>query len=165
MKRGSNQHQVKWKGLKKTTWKTIILIFFLLALPLYGLRQARVAQVDKERNPKIVYAVIEPTPIPYKEPELASLRDQEKAIAIIKKTWRKDWKTGVILARCESGLREDIIGKMTHDIGYFQINPIHGFTDEQMQNGVANSSFAYVIYQEQYLEPWESSRECWEGKI
>jgi hypothetical protein len=95
----------------------------------------------------------------YKQPTI-DLQGKDKAIYIIRKIWRKDWKVGVAIASCESGFREKVIG-VTHDVGYFQINPIHGFSDEEMQNGLANVGFAYSLYKEQGTTPWNSSKSCW----
>jgi hypothetical protein len=38
---------------------------------------------------------------------LADLPERAKNIAVIKRIWRKDWKIGVAIATCESGLRAE----------------------------------------------------------
>jgi len=99
----------------------------------------------------------------YKEPEYAGASAEKRAVEIIKTAWRKDWKVGVELARCESGFSEDIVNSI-HAVGYFQIYN-HGWSDKDMQNGVANANYAYTLYKEQGLQPWVSSKSCWEKKI
>jgi hypothetical protein len=156
---GTNQFRTKpkYKFWNNVFW-AIVFIIGVSGMGYY----ARNNQIQVTAA-TIVY--IKPTPIPYLKPELAGLEEQERAIAIIKKTWRKEWEVGVALAICESGFQEKIIGKVTHDVGYFQVNPIHGWSDEEMQNGVSNASYAYTLFKEQGLIPWNSSKGCWESEI
>lgn len=75
------------------------------------------------------------------------------------------------IARCESTLRQhnDIGGPIenpvTHDIGLFQINPIH--FNEFAKLGISiytvegNIKAARVLFDQSHLGPWRSSLKCW----
>ena len=157
---------MKIYGLRGDTCLTLLWIFLLL-IPvvvfgrLYKLQENRTilyqnrAYANEQKIKELTT---------YKQPELGDVNEQKKARIIIQKVWRQDAKIGIILSVCESGLREKVISR-THDVGYFQISPVHGFTDSDMSNGVANAGYAYALYKEQSFGPWEASRECWEGKI
>jgi hypothetical protein len=78
----------------------------------------------------------------------------------------------VRVAACESGLRhftpegEVVIGKITPDVGVFQINPIHHRTMVSQgldpKNLVHNLAYAAVLIRERpNLNHWNSSRHCW----
>ncbi len=143
--------------------KTIKFSFFLTVLLI------AVALIPKAYAPKAI--AINPlfikeihTPEPYKEP-IVYENGIDKATFIIKKTWRTDYKIGLILARCESGFREQIVNSIKAT-GYFQINaPVHNVPVSDMQNGWANASFAYILFKEQGFTPWLSSKSCWKDKI
>lgn len=149
-----NNHYEKPKYVKSVMW----LLVLMLVVSFLGY-QSRISEKKANQLAKTVFALTT-----YKQPELAGVTEQNRARAIIKKIWGKDARTGITIAVCESGLREKVIG-ITYDVGYFQVSPIHGFTDEDMQNGVANASYAYTLYKEQSFQPWKSSRSCWESKI
>lgn len=101
----------------------------------------------------------------YKQLELGSVSEQQKARIIIAKVWRGDAKVGIILAVCESGLREKVVNSIGAT-GYFQINaPVHNVPINEMRNGYANAGYAYALYKEQGLTPWVSSKNCWGERI
>ncbi len=150
--------------LKKKTKKLIALILlFLLPVVVFS-HQAAVAEKNRINNPRIVYAKVLVN-TPYIEPPLTNLEEQDKNTAIIKKIWRKDWRIGLALARCESGLRTEAVNLRTKDYGLFQISQIHSLDKGDLLNPVANTSFAYILFQEQKLQPWISSKSCWKEKI
>ncbi len=105
----------------------------------------------------------------YEEPKLAELSERENSVRIIKKIWGRDWKTGVVIATCESGLRANAFnGHNTNgswDAGLFQINSIHGWSKEELMNPIANAGIAYTKFVAQGTNPWYSSQSCWEGKL
>ncbi len=152
-------------GLHKKTYKTL---FFLLALIVFISILGYKAKLQQNLTHKYLTQSINQAQElkrlkTYTKPTI-DVNGVDRAVYIIKKIWRKDWQLGVAIAGCESGFREKVIG-VTHDVGYFQINPIHGFTDEEMQNGIANAGFAYSLWKEQGLTPWYSSKSCWKDKI
>lgn len=75
------------------------------------------------------------------------------------------------IARCESSLRQynevggPIENPVTHDIGAFQINPIH--FNEFAKLGISiytlegNIKAARVLFDQSHLAPWRSSLTCW----
>ncbi len=85
--------------------------------------------------------------------------------ALIQQIWGEDWELGVAIAVCESELRADAVntgnpdGSM--DVGLFQINSIHGRSPAELRDPLANTRFAYSLFQTQGTAPWESSRSCW----
>jgi hypothetical protein len=168
---GSNQHKRHIRriaGLKVKTWLTIIiivLVLFILTVPMYLSEQYNRKINMFDRGLK-VYAE---TRREYKAPPLADETTQEAMIGVIKKVWRKDWKIGVALARCESGLRPDAVNRYNRngsvDVGLLQVNSVHGISEKDLLNPYANAGYAYAIYNEQGTGPWFSSRKCWEGNV
>jgi hypothetical protein len=77
------------------------------------------------------------------------------------------------IADCESGGRQfDANGNVIHgivhyaDTGKFQINvSVHGERAEMLGYDLntleGNTGFANILYQEQGLKPWKSSKACW----
>lgn len=75
------------------------------------------------------------------------------------------------IARCESTIRQHnevggpIENPVTHDIGIFQINPIH--FNEFAKLGISiytvdgNIQAARVLFDQSHLAPWRSSLKCW----
>ena len=169
MKNLLKPHYKKMKiyGLRGDTCLTLLWIFLLL-IPvvvfgrLYKLQENRTAHYFNKAYAQ-EQKIKELTS--YKQPELGNVSEQKKARAIIKKVWRNDYQVGIVLAVCESGLREKVVNSIGAT-GYFQINaPVHNVPISEMQSGFANAGYAYALYKEQNLGPWESSRECWEGRI
>lgn len=163
--KGSNQFRTKSRG----TWKIWTLGYILAVLLIMAF-----AQYYKNEGMAIAYAeapIISPLGSPIVEPEViqetGTARDE--AIAIIKKVWRHDWKLGVALASCESGLRVTAINDSntngSTDTGLFQVNSIHGISREDLLNGYANAGYAYALYKEQGTNPWYSSEKCWKERI
>ena len=169
MKNLLKPHYKKMKiyGLRGDTCLTLLWIFLLL-IPvivfgrLYKLQENRTAHYfDKgyTQEQKIKELTT------YKQPELGNVSEQQKARAIIRKVWRNDYRVGIVLAVCESGLREKVVNSIGAT-GYFQINaPVHNVPIEEMRNGFANAGYAYALYNEQGLTPWVSSESCWGDKI
>lgn len=168
--RGTNGHKKhihRIGGLKPSTWKTINLICLPLIIPFLN---AAVSYVPKTHfispipmNAYVVYAE------GYKKPEVAAVSEREKNIGVIRAIWRRDWKVGVALARCESGLRSNAINLHnvdgSTDTGLFQVNSVHGIDKDTLLNPYANAGYAYSLYKEQGLNPWSSSSSCWKENI
>ncbi len=153
---------MKLRHHRKRVWASIIILTELaLIAGLLGFwHKQRVVQAEAVG---IHQGLLEAN-LKYEEPTV-SLEGKERAYEIIKKTWRNDWRVGVVLARCESGFREKVVNSIGAT-GYFQVNaPVHGLPIEDMQNGYANSSFSYVLYLEQGLTPWVSSESCWGDQL
>ena len=68
------------------------------------------------------------------------------------------------VARCESEFK-NVPGKLSDDFGPFQINYVHLGTLEELgldrTKVEDNIRFARKLYDEQGLQPWNSSRDCW----
>lgn len=166
-KKGSNQYQIKSRrilGLKRGTWLTILfilLVLFILGTPMYLAEHYNRALHRFAVNNK-VYA--QTTVREYKAPVLADESTQDQMIRVIKKVWRRDWETGVAIAKCESGLRPNAFNGSnkngTWDAGLFQVNTIHNISKEDLMNPYANAGYAYAIYKEQGVQPWYSSNKC-----
>lgn len=167
-RRGSNQHQMRHRrNLKPGTWLSILLIALFFALPVYlcylnGQMEKKFQMLDRAVS-KRVYAA------EYHEPEMADVSEREANIAIIKKIWTNDWKIGVAIASCESGLRASAVNRHNSngsiDVGLFQINSIHGYSETEMLDPIANAGVAYAKYVKQGTSPWYSSETCWEERL
>jgi hypothetical protein len=169
--RGSNQYKSnvhRFMGLKDSQLKDIARVTFpLIIMSVMGM------QIQSMRPATFV------SPIPmdsyvvyadeYKQPEESPAPEREAMIKVIKQIWRRDWKVGVAIASCESGL--DHTQKNVHntdhsiDYGLFEINSIHGMNPDDMMNAVANAGYAYSLYKEQGLNPWSSSSKCWKERL
>ena len=166
-----NRQKSSLFGLKKTTWRDISGILLAMSLIAYVGHQGKLHEQPHIISPLATnaYAMEDMVPLP-SIVEMAPLSEQENNIRIIKKIWGKDWHTGVEIAKCESGLNSQNDNKTlnkdgTYDIGLFMINSIHGWTEKEMKNAVANAGVAYSKFVTQGLDPWQSSKHCWEGKI
>lgn len=165
---GSNQFRMKHRrNLKPGTWLSILLIAMFFALPVYlcylnGQMDKKFAMLDRAVTTK-VYAT------EYKEPEMADLPEREANIAIIKKIWTTDWQIGVAIASCESGLRAGAVNRHNSngsiDVGLFQINSVHNYTEDEMLDPIANAGVAYAKYVKQGTNPWYSSESCWKERL
>jgi hypothetical protein len=104
-------------------------------------------------------------PAPTTTPQPAALSERDANIAIIRKVWGTDWQIGVAIADCESGLRADAVNRhntdRSIDVGLFEVNSVHGWSEQQMLSPVANAGYAYAIYRQQGTTPWLSSEGCW----
>ncbi len=93
--------------------------------------------------------------------------DPAQAIALVQQIWGDHWELGVAIADCESALQADAVhtgnADGSVDVGLFQINSIHGRSQEELRDPVANTRFAYRLFQAHGTAPWESSRSCWVG--
>lgn len=91
------------------------------------------------------------------------LPEKEANIALIKKIWGRDAELGLRIAKCESGYKTagTHVANKDHSVdqGVFSINSVHGMPE--MENAVANISYAYSMYLNQGTHPWDSSKECW----
>lgn len=169
--RGSNGYkkQERILGLKYRSFRDVtLLLFFILIVCVVGREFAELQPVEII-SPLPLRAYAMTSSAPYKEPEPATLSEQEANIQIIKKIWGRDWKTGVAIAKCESGLRSDAFNghntNGTFDAGLFQINQVHGWTKAQLLDPVANTGIAYAKFVEQGVAPWYSSAKCWRGEV
>lgn len=83
----------------------------------------------------------------------------------------KDYPVMKKIAQCESNNRqfyengEVVIGKITPDIGRWQINPIH--LPEARRKGIdvytakGNAKFARILYERNGTRDWRASKDCW----
>lgn len=170
LNRGTNQYQEK-RHFVNPKAQTNIIVISLLLLPviIFG-HEAAMNKPIELIDPRATRAYAMETEVSNEvEPELAPLSERENSIRIIKKVWKRDWKIGVAIATCESGLRSEAFnGKNndgTWDAGLFQINKIHGWSKEELMDAVANAGIAYSKFVDQGKQPWYSSQHCWEGKI
>lgn len=160
------QFEPRYLGLKKHNYLLLLLILVIIFIILIVGRAFKVQElktlhfaVKSEAYAKEIKDLKT-----YTKPSV-NLEGRDKAISIIKQIWRKDWKTGVAIARCESGYREKVVNSIGAT-GYFQIlAPVHNVSIEAMQEGYANTGFAYSLFVEQGLTPWVSSKECWSELI
>ncbi len=92
--------------------------------------------------------------------------DRPATLSLIRTIWGEHWQLGVAIAECESALQADAIHSAnadgSEDVGLFQINSIHGRSRDELRDPIANTRFAYSLFQAQSTAPWESSRLCWE---
>lgn len=105
----------------------------------------------------------------YQTPQLAPMTERQAMIRIIKKIWGSDWQTGLAISSCESGIdghrAPNGNTNGTLDVGLFRVNTVHGWTVEEMSDPIANAGYAYSIFKDQGLAPWESSKHCWINRI
>ncbi len=149
-------------GLHTKTWASIIILAELvLMVSVVGFS---VKQKEAYAQAQGAYNTFISHKLTYTEPTI-DYTQSDRAIRIIKNTWGKDYKVGLAIARCESGYREKVVNSIGAT-GFFQILvSVHNWTVQDMQNGVANASYAYTLYLKQGLNPWSASRDCWEGEI
>lgn len=93
---------------------------------------------------------------------------------LIVEAFPKD-KEMVAVAYCESSLEQyDKEGKVvenpkTHDIGVFQINPVHFQEAEKLGFDLStvsgNIGFAQWLLKTEGLNAWYSSAKCWTGNL
>lgn len=170
-KKGTNGHKKHVHSmtifgitLKRDSWVLIAIILLLLVLAALVILPHRWKdeQIARLQSGYKVYAQVPERE--YVEPPLADETTQEASIRVIKKVWRGDWKVGVLIAKCESGLRPNAFNghntNGTWDAGLFQVNTIHGIDKETLFNAYANAGYAYAIYNEQGVQPWYSSNRC-----
>ncbi len=161
---GSNQYRAKRKLSHKV--RVHLSVYVLLIIATFSAivcGKIRSHELDLMLHTQTIYAM---TPErPYVEPQLnpnESGRDQ--VIGLIKKVWGKDAQLGLAIARCESGYSptkphvSNTDGSV--DQGVFSINSVHQMPD--MENMVANISYAYSMYLTQGTTPWNPSKGCWE---
>ncbi len=93
--------------------------------------------------------------------------DHAHAVALIQQIWGAHGELGVAIAVCESALQAEAVHTGnpdgSEDVGLFQINSIHGRSRDELRDAVANTRFAYSLFQAYDTAPWESSRACWAG--
>ena len=149
-------------GLHTKTWASIILlaeIILMIAIVGFSTKQKEAyaeAQGQYKQLMAVRYSYIQPT---------LDVNQEARAVRLIKEVWGKDYNTGYWLARCESGFREKVVNSIGA-VGYFQIyTGAHPLSIADLQNGLANTSYAYKLFKEQGLNPWISSQSCWEGEI
>ena len=160
------KNQRRYLGLKRNTYLNVLALLALeLIIVIIGSNFKNQENLTaKYYNQTHAYAKEIKKLTTYKRPTI-DLKGKDRAVYIIQKVWRKDWKTGVALASCESGYREKVVNSIGAT-GYFQINtPVHNVPIEEMQNGWSNAGFALALFQEQGFTPWVSSKECWEKRI
>lgn len=156
----SNQYH---KGLRKATKDSINYLLYIMVVGVLTCLAINHYQFPQPPLVKPLAVRSFTSDYNYKEPTInsdASERDQVKGL--ISRIWGKDSWTGQNIARCESGFRPTATNHNTNgtvDQGVFQINSVHNMPS--MDNAVANISYAYVIYKQQGVNPWYSSRSCW----
>lgn len=159
--KGTNQYKKKERNV---LWYIPAYIAVIILLGIFSLliKKDTIEKVWAETP--IISPLAEPTPaiqLPTLNPNLT---EREQNMALIKKIWGRDAGIGLEIARCESGYRTKTPYRPntngTQDQGVFQINTVHNMTD--MENAVANISYAYTKFLEQGTNPWNSSKHCWE---
>src|SRR5581483_10632598 len=164
-RRGSNQFERKWK-----TERLNLLILLTFIVVLLCMIVGSLIRLSMEPKPLIsplgasfdfaqgvAYAeekIASPSAVPTLNPDIP---EREQNIDLIKKIWGQDKELGLAIARCESGYRTHATHQNTNstlDQGIFQINSVHGMPE--MENAVANISYAYGIYLKQGTNPWTS---------
>lgn len=158
--------------MKAKVKRDIYIIVNFTAIVLLAILYGRYEEAKKHTTiilpiPKI-YATeaSEPTPTP---PPQAVGSEREKAIDAIKRVWKHHANIGIAIASCESGLRAKAINRANRDgsvdVGLFQINSIHGFSEAELLDPITNASLAYVLFLRSHLSPWRASEKCWRSKI
>lgn len=146
--------------IKTKTWGDLILTVFWVTIALGALNHKEAKLI----SPHFQNVYAEEIKTPVLNPNLS---ERQQNISLIKKIWKKDAAIGLEIARCESGYSTKgphvANNNKSVDQGVFSINSIHEMPE--MENAVANISYAYTMYLKQGLDPWESSRSCWEGSI
>jgi hypothetical protein len=149
------------KFVSNSTYKDIVLALIIIIPVIFACyinrNNEKIQAILKNTVQAQVYA------FEYIEPPLAPVEERSDVIALIKHIWRKDAVIGLELARCESGYRVKAFHNNTNntqDQGVFQVNTVHKMPD--MFNPTANISYAYIKFQEQGTNPWNSSKSCWE---
>ena len=153
---------------KSETWLRIGLLVLMCSAALWLIRVLQTSAVHaRTADPHplpVPNAQLAPAPAPAPP---AAPPDREGIIALIQTIWGADWALGVAIADCESVLQPDAVHTANPDgsvdMGLFQINSIHGRSKEELLDPVANTRYAYTLFQAQGTAPWESSRPCWEG--
>ena len=152
------------------TWRTIWLIV-LAASAVLGVgrsvqthaSQDRIRSLNGDQAPAAQGVTTRTEALP------AAPHDQTGAIGLIQEVWGEHWQLAAAIAECESALRADAVNTAnpdgSEDVGLFQINSIHGRSRDELLDPVANTRFAYTLFQTYGIAPWESSRLCWEGKV
>lgn len=163
-KTGTNQYEVKHKFLKKNSWISIAIVILVAGIlvaicVLTGEYDKKLKLLGDSLLVRKVWAMQKTV---YKLPELAPLPERETNIALIKKVWGKDSKLGLAIARAESGYQTKVVNYNTNgtvDQGVFQVNSVHEMPE--MDDAVANISYAYTMFLKQGTTPWDSSKIHW----
>lgn len=162
---GSNQYKKRNSDIDPRVQRNIWIIFILctiVALAGFSFNMYKLSQNVKQTNlslltPQVFAESISP---------VIDTTHKDGVIALIKKIWGKHAHIGIALSQCESGLNSQakhINNNGTIDEGAFQVNSIHGLPD--MKVATANILYAYSLYKEQGLNPWNASKKCWGDKI
>lgn len=166
---GSNQHRTKQRFLKGKTYLSILFVMVLFSPAVFVSYQAKASEVPVIISPIAMDSTYTVEVIRPSEAPLANLSERENSIRIIKKIWGRDWKIGVAIATCESGLNSKAFNPNNSngstDTGLFQINSVHGWSKEELLNPIANAGIAYEKFVHQGTNPWYSSAKCWGVKI
>ena len=169
-KKGANQHVKKLRhplNIFPGTWHFIIFAIAIAALLALFLKLTEPKIISPLSDNPLVHTVYAAEPKRY---------EKEEIVQIIKTISGSSWWTLVNIARCESGIRQDAIGKNTNgslDVGVLQVNVkahykrLKGNTETEkvmnLRDPVYNVTFAYMLFLEQGEQPWDSSRSCWEA--
>lgn len=161
--RGTNQFRKKTRFVDKAESTLVIGIVLIILIAFTGQLLRKEAIETAWASEGIISPLAAPTPEP-KIPTLnPDMTEREQNIDLIKRIWGRDSKIGLELARCESGYRTSgphvANTNRSVDQGVFSINSIHKMPE--MENAVANISYAYIMYQQQGTAPWNSSKYCW----
>lgn len=160
---GTNQFGRKNRLSHKV--KVHLSIYAILALATVSAivcGKIRSHELDLMLHTQIVYAIAPERP--YVVPQLnPNESERDQVIGLIKKVWGRDAQLGLEIARCESGYsptKPHVSNKDgSVDQGVFSINSVHKMPD--MENMIANISYAYTMYLTQGTTPWDSSKSCW----
>lgn len=146
---GSNQHETKHRIVDPETWASIWFVAFMVAFILPFMKEKIISPLSE--SPLVVQA---------DEPEKSEL---QKVIGYITYKFEPEGKDVVVRAiNCfysESGLRPLAYGwnewNKTSDVGVAQVNSVHGWTVEQLQDYKFNIDKAYELYKaSNSFSPW-----------
>lgn len=74
----------------------------------------------------------------------------------------------LLVGMCESGFEEtakNVNKNVSTDRGVFQINSVHGVSQEILIDPIENTKKALELYDDSGLRPWKSSEHCWSKGI
>lgn len=79
--------------------------------------------------------------------------------AICDPKYKWDCNKALTVVSCESDFKKDAVSR-TKDIGWFQINPIHGYSVSYLLDAGNNIGVAYKLYLRRGWKDWYSSFKC-----
>ena len=163
---GSNQHTKHFRLSHKVKMHLSVYSLLTLAtLTMMAFGTIHSRELDLKLHTRTAYAFV--PMVKYTKPTINPNIDEKIQIQdLIRRIWGKDAYIGLAIARAESGYRPNAINHNTngtYDIGVFQINSVHNMPD--MEDVVANISYAYTLFLSQGTTPWNSSKTEWSKNL